>query len=393
MIITNEQPACIGLRVLEVADGFNSGSLCGQLFAGLGAEVVKLERGMGDPLRTKEPLASDGVGYAFHMTNAGKQSALLGSGSGEWDRLIDWADIVVLDRDTAIAGFDLDPKRLSQQHPAKIICVVGSFGMTGARAHWRGTELLIEAMGGLMACTGYPELPPVMSGVPYADHVAAMFAFGGIMAAIFERTRSGLGQLVEISAADCLVALLGNFIPGYFLSGRSPKRIGNRHTIAAPWNLYPAADGSVVICTGTGGTSWWRIITRIIGRSELAESPLFDSEAKRVERVEEVDGIISEWAKTRPMQDIVATMSGQGIPCSEIATIADVIADRQYAETRAMIVAVGHGADAVRIPGLPLKVGAWKPPAVAGPELGSFHHAGSRSAAPEPARGRPDRSA
>ena len=192
---------------------------------------------------------------------------------------------------------------LSKQWPGKVICSISTFGSRGVRATWQGNGLIAEAMGGLMACTGYPERPPVQSGVPYAAHVAAMFAFSGIMAAVWERHRSGLGQHLDLSIVDCLIALLGNFIPGYFLSGRSPKRIGNRHTIAAPWNLYPTADGEVVICTGTGGSSWWKIITDVIGRTNLANDERFDVEAKRVQNVDQVDAIVSEWTRQRSMAE------------------------------------------------------------------------------------------
>lgn len=374
-----DQPACSGLNVLEVAHGFCAATLCGQLFAGLGAEVVKVEQGAGDALRTAAPVAPDGNSYAFHLTNAGKKSALLGADpAADWAHLVRWADIIVFDSQCLIAGVALDPGSMAAQYPTKIICVISPFGLAGKRASWRGGELPVEAMGGLMACTGYPELPPVMSGVPYAEHVTAMFAFGGIMSAVLERSRSGLGQLVEVASTDCLVALLGNFIPSFFLSGRAPKRIGNRHTIAAPWNLYPAADGGVVICTGTGGSTWWRTITTAMARPDLSDDPRYDSEPKRVERVEEVDAVVSEWTAKRSTREIVAIMTDHGVPASEVATIADVIADRQNVVTRAMVNTIRDGGNDIWIPGLPLKVGAWRPPAAGGPCLKSFQPVASR---------------
>jgi len=364
--------ACTGLRVIEVTDGFNGASLCGQLFAGLGAEVIKLEAPKGDSLRTAFPRAEDGSGYLFHLLHAGKTSRLLPSEAEDARAtcigMVERADVVLLGENLASCPSDLfDPNRFCEQWPAKVLCTVSIFGKDSAREHWAGNELIAEAMGGLMSCTGYPERPPVSSGVPYAMHVSAMFAFGGIMAALYEQRRSGRGQWLDLAVVDCLIALLGNFMPSYFLSGRSPKRLGNRHTIAAPWNLYSTADGYAVICTGTGGSNWWKTITKVIDRPDLTADSRYDKEAKRVERVEEVDRIVTEWTQTRSSAQVVDLMTSGGIPASEVSSIETVLSDPHYRDIRAMIgsTKVQSGGREITIPvaGLPLKVGAWAPSA------------------------------
>lgn len=363
--------ACAGIRVLEIADGFGAASLCGQLFANLGAQVVKLESHEGDSLRRCGPLAPDGTAYQFHLVNATKQSVFLPPEAGVAHKLLlelaEGADVVLLEGAPASFPDSLPvPQAFCDQWPAKVLCTTGIFGNQGARKGWGGNELIAEAMGGLMACTGYPERPPVCSGVPYALHVTALFAFDGIMVALRERARSGRGQWLDIAAVDCLVALLGNFIPSYFLSGRSPKRIGNRHTIAAPWNLYPTADGYVVICTGTGGSGWWKTVTEVIQRPDLTDDPRYDQEAKRVARVDEVDQIVADWTQRRPAAEVVEIMTSAGIPASEINAIEAVLADPHYREIRAMVGSSTVETDGRRfdVPfvGLPLKVGAWSPP-------------------------------
>jgi len=372
--------ACSEFRVIEIAEGFGAASLCGELMAGLGAEVVKIERAAGDPLRQIDPRAPDGVGYGFHLTNAGKKSAVLAADAAtaerQWNNLVQWADAIVLDPKMPLPNVAIDSQLLSDRWPDKVICSISLFGEKGSRSSRVGNELIAEAMGGLMGCTGYSERPPVVSGVPYGEHVAALFGFGGIMAGLWERIRSGRGQYIDLSIVDCLIALLGNFMPGYLLSGRSPKRIGNRHTIAAPWNLYPTSDGQVVICTGTGGASWWKIICDLIGRPELGADDRYDKEVKRVQRVDEVDAIISEWTQLRTMAEVVEVMTQGGIPVSEIASVEAVLADPHYAKTRAMVnsarVETESGGKSLFIPGLPLKIGVWVPPAKAGPRLGEF---------------------
>ncbi len=357
--------------MLEVAGGFGAASLCGQLFAGLDAQVVKLESPEGDPLRKAGPLAPDGTAYQFHLANGAKQSVLLPSQAEAARKLrlelVEWADVVLLEGELASLPEPLsDPKAFCDRWPAKVLCSISTFGDNSARKRWLGNELVAEAMGGLMACTGYPDRPPVCSGVPYALHVTALFAFNGIMVALWDQTRSGRGQWLDLAVVDCLVALLGNFIPSYFLSGRSPKRIGNRHTIAAPWNLYPTADGYVVICTGTGGSGWWKAVTEVIDRPDLTEDPRYDQEAKRVARVDEVDQIVADWTQRRPAGQVVEIMTSAGIPASEISSIEAVLADPHYREIRAMVGSstVETSARRCDVPlvGLPLKVGAWSPP-------------------------------
>jgi crotonobetainyl-CoA:carnitine CoA-transferase CaiB-like acyl-CoA transferase len=384
-------PTRSDLRVLEIADGSAGASLCGQLFAGLGAQVVKVESKAGDPLRGQVPLAADRNSIAFHIVNSGKASAAPSAGdAARFRQLIDWADIVLIDTERCTDPFWAKPAHIAADNPQKIVCAVSTFGQTGSRAAWHGNPLIAEAMGGLMACTGYPERPPVISGVPYANHVTAMFAFSGIMAALLERETSGKGQYLDLATVDCLTALLGNFIPSYFLSGKAPKRIGNRHTIAAPWNLYPCRDGQIVICTGTGGAGWWRIICDVMGRPELATDARYDTEAKRVQRVDEVDGIVSDWTRQKTMVDSVELMTVKGIPASEIASIEQILSDKHYTQTRAMAREVKVGATSIVIPGLPMKIGRWTSSTGAGPALDNNAAVSSQATRAATARASPD---
>ncbi len=393
--------ACAGLRVLEVAAGFDPACLCGQLFAGLGAEVVKLEAATGDPLRGAGPALADGSAYLFHLVNAAKGSVVLhgdtATSAQQWRALLGWADVVIAgelrpEQSTGTSGdggadidADLHPELFAAAWPNKVLCTISTFGHDGARAAWTGNELIAEAMGGLMACTGYPERPPVKSGVSYGAHVAALFGFHGVLAAIHARQRTGRGQTLDISVVDCLVALLGNFIPSFFLTGREPKRIGNRHTIAAPWNIYPTSNGYVVICTGTGGSGWWESICSVIGRDELAHDSRYDQEAKRVERVDEIDDIVSQWTRRFSAAEVAAAMTKQGIPVSEISAVESVLSNPQYRDTRAMVIQgtieTDTGSQPVPLVGLPLKLGAWTAPGKAGPELGTWRLPDPRQAA------------
>jgi crotonobetainyl-CoA:carnitine CoA-transferase CaiB-like acyl-CoA transferase len=358
--------ACAGIRVLEIGEGFSVGALCGQLFAGLGASVNVVEPPSGSPLRHVGSQARDGSSYLFHLLNAGKQAVSIdihsASESARLRKLIDEADVVLIDG----RGRDLletlgREASFTSQWPRGIICVISLCGRRSSRGNWVGNELIAEAGSALMSCTGYPDRPPVSSGLPYVLHTAALFAFNATMAALWERDRSGLGQSIDLAILDCQIALLGNFMPSYFISGRSPRRIGNRHTIAAPWNLYPALDGNVMICTGTGGAGWWAKILSVIDRPELLRDPRYATEADRVKNVDEVDEIVSAWTRTRKMDDVVRLMSANAVPASEVSTIEAVLADPHFKDLRAMVLKSAlvsqDSASSLPVAGLPFKIG------------------------------------
>jgi len=354
--------ACSGIRVVEISRRFGVAALCGQLLAGLGAHVRAVcpeDADSNTNVRSESYLSS--------LLHAHKEVIRPKSPMTHLDRslgeLIEWADVLLVDSGTVNPdGLFTHLREFAQRWPRKILCVISLCGIDSAHPDWTGNELIAEAAGGLMACNGYPERPPVSSGLPYALHTTALLGFNAVMTALWEKDSSGLGQTIDLAIIDCIVALLGNFLPSYFLSGRSPQRIGNRHTIAAPWNLYPAADGSVVICTGTGGTGWWAKVMAVLERPDLIQDPRYITEADRVRNVEQVDAIISEWTRQRTMADIVERMTRQGIPVSEISTLEAVLADPHYRDLRRMIVAPEvSSANEPPLPlvGNPLKVGDW----------------------------------
>ena len=351
--------ACAGIKVLELGRGFGVAGLCGQLFAGLGATVRTLQPSG----ELAGPMTPEGRAYLSDILHTGKERIALDPqtvAAGELASLVAWADVVIVDR-TADGPFGKpsDLGAFEATYPDKILCAVSLFGAHSGRPGWAGNELIAEAAGALMACNGYPERPPVAAGLPYALHTSALFAFNGVMTAIWERDGSRRGQVVDLSIVDCIAAILGNFLPSYFLSGRSPSRIGNRHTIAAPWNIYPALDGSVVICTGTGGTGWWTKVMKVLERPDLVDDPRYATEADRVRNVDEVDAIMSAWTTQRTMKDIVTLMTAQAIPVSEIGTVEAVLSDPHYREKREMIVE-SPASPGLPLPGIPIKVGNWR---------------------------------
>jgi crotonobetainyl-CoA:carnitine CoA-transferase CaiB-like acyl-CoA transferase len=325
-------------KILEISSGFCTSALCGQLLATDFGEVLRLEPADGDPLRKTSPRTPDGLGHLFHLLNRQKKTEYLPQdahlASQRFQQLAMEADILLIEQVPDILQASvIDIDALLVRWPSKVLCVIDPIGLQ----HDNGwNELFVEALGGLLVCNGYPDSPPVVSGVPYALHAAALYAYTGILAAHWVRHRSERGQIVRLSAVDCVVSLLGNFLPSYLLTGELPQRIGNRHTIAAPWNSYPTTDGGVVICTGSG-ESWWKKITSAIERPELLSDHRYDSGEKRVQNVDEVDSIVSQWTQKRSSKEVVMLMDAFGVPASEIEPVENVITSPHFTKIRGLV--------------------------------------------------------
>lgn len=366
-------PACQGLRAIEIGSGFSATALTGQLLAKLGAEVVLLEPKGGDPLRLAPPLGPDGTGHLFHLLADSKQSLAVDTGHPGTPALLAdllrWADVVLVDQPTA-AWCGLTPDRFAEDRPETVGCFLSPFGYRSNYRHWAGNELLVQAMSGIVACTGYPGGLPNQAGIPLATHTAALYAFTAVMTALEERSQSGLGQSLDLSVMDCMISLLGNFMPGYFLNGESPERVGNRHLLSAPWNIYPTSDGYVIICSGND--RWWDATLQAVGRPDLVGDPRFATIIKRVENVDAVDAVLSAWTSRHTTTEVEVVFEGINIPVGRIVPIEEVLKAEQFRQVRRLVLPGTTAAgDPITLSGIPLPQPAEAVPATAAPALGN----------------------
>jgi crotonobetainyl-CoA:carnitine CoA-transferase CaiB-like acyl-CoA transferase len=235
-------------------------------------------------------------------------------------------DVVLLDR-VALAGAVEEHRLMSEKAGGPIVVVISPFGLSGPLAAAPASELIVQALAGVLAANGYADDPPVQVGVPVGRTSAAILATAAVLAALFERTRSGRGQLVDIGEYDCVMNLLGTLLPTYFLTGREFDRIGNRHPMCAPWNAYPTADGWVVI--STMGESQWRNVLTLIGRLDAASDPRFLNADLRVKNVAAVDEMLEAWTSTRPTQLVQQELTAVDIPVAPIRSVTEALADEQ----------------------------------------------------------------
>jgi CoA:oxalate CoA-transferase len=210
-------------------------------------------------------------------------------------------------------------------------------------------------MGGLMSVTGFPDNPPTKSGPPIADLGGGAFTAIAILAALQHKNSTGKGQHVDISLQDCIWLLTAvESLGHYFLTGKSPGRMGNMHPGIVPWNAYKVKDGYSVICIVTIGH--WQKMAEVMGREDLVSDPDTLSLVSRVQRRSELDHIIAEWVKDKTMTELQALMDNAGLPCAPVMDTGQLVND-PHVKSREMIVNVEQMlSGAIPMPGTVFKM-------------------------------------
>src|SRR5437870_8403571 len=312
-----------GLRVLELAR-ILAGPWAGQVLADLGADVIKVERkGTGDDTRAWGPpfvAAADGghLGSAyFHGTNRGKRSIELDFETAEGQRLVKKlaARSDVLLENFKVGGlkkFGLDYASLAAENPHLIYCSITGFGQTGPYAARAGYDLMAQGMGGLMSLTGTADGEPTRAGVPVSDIFTGVYAVVGILAALAEREKTGRGTLVDAALVDSTVGVLANQALNFLVSGEVPQRIGNSHPNIVPYQVFPVADGHIIIATGNN--SQFIKLCALLGESKIAEEPRYRSNSDRLANREELIARLSALTLRWRRNDLLAKLEELGVP-------------------------------------------------------------------------------
>ncbi|HWF93556.1 MAG TPA: CaiB/BaiF CoA-transferase family protein, partial [Xanthobacteraceae bacterium] len=327
-----------GLRVLELAR-ILAGPWAGQILADLGADVVKVERrGAGDDTRAWGPpfvAAADGgnLGAAyFHCTNRGKRSIELDFESEDGRRIVRKlaarSDILIENfKVGGLAKFGLDYASLSGLNPRLIYCSVTGFGQTGPYAARAGYDLMAQGMGGFMSLTGAPDGEPTRAGVPIADIFTGVYSVVGILAALAEREKTGRGRHVDTALVDTQVGVLGNQALNYLVSGALPERIGNAHPNIVPYQVFPVADGHVIIASGNDGQ--FAKLCAVLGEGDLAQDPMCKTNADRVTNRAKLIAHLSTLTSRVTRAEILAKLEAVNVPAGPIYNLADVFSDPQ----------------------------------------------------------------
>jgi crotonobetainyl-CoA:carnitine CoA-transferase CaiB-like acyl-CoA transferase len=350
-----------GLRVLELAR-ILAGPWAGQILADLGADVVKVERkGTGDDTRGWGPPfveAADGnhldAAY-FHATNRGKRSIELDFESEDGRRIVKKlaarSDVLIENfKVGGLAKFGLDYASLSQDNPRLIYCSVTGFGQTGPYASRAGYDLMAQGMGGIMDLTGAPDGEPQRAGVPVADIFTGIYSVVGILAALIERGRTGRGCQVDTALVDSQVGVLANQALNFLVSGKVPKRIGNAHPNIVPYQVFPVADGHIIIATGND--TQFAKLCGVLGEPEISGEPNYRANSDRLQHREELIGRLSALTRRRRGADLLAKLESVQVPAGPINPLDQVFVDPQVVHRGMRIDLPSEAAKAGTIPGV-----------------------------------------
>lgn len=348
--------------VVEATDGFGAGTLAGKLLADLGCAVARLE----SPVEASRDETVAGR-ELFELVSRGKHSVGLAwnhaAAAGVLDPLLRSAEILVADRDgLSRLQAALQTRDLRDRFPRLTVCACTPFGLEGPMSAWAGGEEIVQAVSGIMSVTGHPGTGPTrVAGAPLT-HAAAMFAVTSALADVLRKKTGGKAGLLDVAVYDAALAFQSAALPAYFLDGAAPQGIGNRHSMAAPWNSFRCADGWVIICAGNHPT--WVRLCETIGRPDLLADPRYRTQAERVAHVDVLEAEISGWTRERRVADVEALLNAGTIACGSVSSLDDVIEHPHFRERNLIDAASGGrqsgGVFHLNREPLDVREGAWR---------------------------------
>ena len=299
-----------------------------------GADVIKIEPPNGEPLRRRAPPGLSTT-FPIAMLNSNKRAITLNlkdeRGKQLLFRMAEKGDILlenfapgVMDR--LGVGF----KVLHEINPRLIYASGSGYGLSGPDRDYPAMDLTIQAVSGLISVTGEPDRPPLKSGPAVVDFLSGIHLYAAVMTALYERSVTGIGRLVEVAMQEAAYPTLTSQLEAYWRTGEVPPRTGNASHNRVPINVYPAADGYVAMNLAV--EAHWHNLLAAMGREDLREDPRYSSPDARVENRVLVDGTISEWTKTLPKMEIFAVAKARRIPLAPVRNIDEVMHDRHMHE-------------------------------------------------------------
>ncbi len=331
-----------GVRILDFTRVL-SGPYCTALLADLGADVVKVESLDGDEYRHIGPFR-DGESALFQLVNRNKQGIAVDLKSPQGlalvARLAARADVVVENfRPGVAARLGIGYEALSASNPGLIYASISGFGQRGVSSGLPAFDLIAQAMSGLMAMTGEENGPPMKVGESVGDLAAGLFCSWAILAALFDRTRTGHGRCLDVGMVDSLIAMLPTAIAQSMFGTGRPRRTGNRHPLSTPFGTFPTADGHIVICVLN--TAQFASLATCMGEPSLAGDPRFATDELRTRHEPELSSRLNHWLGTLSTDAALTALQAAGVPASRILDPEQVF-HGNYVRERGLLTDVVH---------------------------------------------------
>ena len=331
------------IRVLDLSRVL-AGPWAAQNLADLGAEVIKIERpGAGDDTRGwGPPWMKDGAGKDtaesayFLSVNRNKKSVTLDISKPEGQQIareLAMKSQVLIEnyKVGTLKRYGLDFDSLKKENPGLIYCSVTGFGQDGPYAPRPGYDFIFQGMGGLMSITGerdgQPGAGPQKVGIAITDVLTGMYASVAILAAITHLERTGKGQYIDAALLDTMVAFNANQISSYFAAGKIPVRWGNAHPQVVPYEVFPTADGHIILAVGND--SQFASFCQAAGCPELAQEARFKTMSQRIIHRGELIPLIAEVMRTRTKREWIEALEAANVPCGPINNMKEVFEDPQ----------------------------------------------------------------
>lgn len=345
-----------GVRILDLTRVL-SGPFMTMLLSDMGAEVIKLEPLSGDDARRFAPFLGNESMY-FAAVNRGKKSITLNLKTDEGKKI--FFDIVKKGKIDVITenyrGGTMDKMGLGWEvlhnlNPGLIYASISGFGHTGENCKEAAYDIITQARSGMMSITGWENTPPTRVGTSIGDMSAGLFAALGVTTALYQREKTGKGQKIDISMLDCQIALLENALTRFQLDKSNPQPLGNAHPVLVPFQAFKAEDEYFVVAAAND--SLWVKLCKAIDKTEWIDNERFQTVEKRLENKNELIGLLSALFIQKKASTWVQCISEAGVPCCNIASISDVLSDKQLL-TRNMFPTL-EGTE-IKVAGNPIKM-------------------------------------
>lgn len=351
-----------GLKVIELGT-LIAGPFAARILAEFGAEVIKIESpDGGDPLRKWRKLY-EGTSLWWYLQSRNKQSVTVNlkhpDGLEVVRRLVAEADIVVENfRPGVLEKLGLGWEALSAINPGLVMLRLSGFGQSGPMAQQPGFGAIGESMGGLRYVTGFPDRPPVKTGISIGDSIAALWgALGALMALRHKEVNGGAGQVVDVALYEAVFAMMESLVPEFDVFGFVRERTGNIMPGITPSNTHTTKDGKHV-AIGANGDAIFRRLMLAMDRPDLADDPALADNAGRDARRDELYALIDAWVAAHDEAAVLAALTAAEVPASRIYSVADMFADPQFlAREMLQTVKLPDGRDC-RMPGVVPKLSA-----------------------------------
>jgi len=353
--------ALTGVRILDLTHML-SGPYGSMILADLGAETIKVEPCHGEGTRkllaTDPKNSLDGMGAYYITLNRNKKSIAVDlktpEGLALFKDLVKTVDVVISNFGAGVPErLGIDYVSLAAVNPRIITCAVSGFGSDGPGSKRPAFDQVAQAMGGGMSITGPDPEHMVRAGIPIGDLGGGMFGVMGILAALYERERSDVGQHVDISMLDCQISMLNYMATMHFLSGEDPYPIGNSHFVHVPYNTFTCSDGSIVIAVITD--NFWQNLKGVINCPVL-DIPKYDTQPGRWEDRDMINTKLNELLSADTCAHWLALFEAQRIPCAPVNSLSQALSDTQVLH-RNMVVDLKHpNGNSTKGPGNPIKL-------------------------------------